>query len=223
MSSVMAHCSAAISGQGSLFTVLFMAGLTGGFTHCLAMCGPLVASESAACGSCTGNGCGMRAKTVESTRIMYHLGRAATYGMLGFFAAFIMQQIRDTALWHWLSAIMLVGAGTTFILSSLPRCRHSFFKTSQPLSFLRGAMLGFMPCGLLYAALMMAATASNPFSGMVGMWLFVLGTLPALFVASVGTAVIARKWQLAMHKVGRAMMVFNGLSLLVMAGKLVRM
>ena len=87
---------------------------------------------------------------------------------------------------------------------------------------MRGVLLGFIPCGLLYAAVMMAATLANPLSGMVAMWLFTLGTMPALLIASSGADLLSRKWQHSMQNVGRAMMVFNGLSLLVMAAHEVR-
>lgn len=224
MNALLSHCSAAFSGQGSLLTVFFMAGLTGGFTHCLTMCGPMVVSGATSCTSaCMGSGCSKRAQIGNVTQLSYHLGRAATYGALGFLAALFSHQIQTWAIWPWLSAFMLALAGATFIVSSLPHCRHTLLKASAYSTFIRGALLGFLPCGLLYAAVMMAATTANPLVGMAAMWVFVLGTIPALLVASAGTAIIAQKWQVFMHRLGRAMMVFNGLSLFVMAGKLVRM
>jgi sulfite exporter TauE/SafE len=223
MDVLLAHCVAAFSQNGALFTVFFLAGLTGGFTHCLSMCGPIVASEAAACGaSCSGKACGKNTKIANATQLSYHLGRAMTYGALGFSAALFSRQIEASPLWPWLSAFMLLIAGTMFVISSLPGCRHTFFKPSSKLTFVRGALLGFLPCGLLYAALMMAATTANPLRGMVAMWVFVLGTIPALLIASVGTSVIALKWQTVLQKAGRILMLFNGLSLFVMASKLVR-
>lgn len=90
------------------------------------------------------------------------------------------------------------------------------------MTYLSGVLLGFMPCGLLYAALMMAATTANPLMGMLGMWLFVLGTMPALLIASVGAEIMAQKWQAFMQKTGRVMMAFNGIVLMMMAERLVR-
>ena len=82
--------------------------------------------------------------------------------------------------------------------------------------------MGFMPCGMLYAALMMAATLANPLYGALAMGVFTLGTMPALLIASGGAEMLSRKWQHAMQQIGRAMMAFNGLSLLVMAARIVR-
>ena len=45
METLLAHCTVAFSDQGGLLAVFFLAGLTGGFTHCLVMCGPFLACE----------------------------------------------------------------------------------------------------------------------------------------------------------------------------------
>lgn len=217
MEALLAHCQAAFTGNGSLFAVMFMAGLTGGFTHCAAMCGPIVASG--ACGGCAGT-CGKAAALSQATQYPYHLGRILTYGAIGFAAALFARQVQAFAYWPVLSAAMLGAAGVTFIISSLPGCSHPAFLPSGRLTFTRGALLGFMPCGLIYAALMMVATTANPISGMIGMWLFVLGTLPALVIASAGVSILAQKKRVLMHRLGSALMMFNGLSLLVMAEKL---
>ena len=71
-------------------------------------------------------------------------------------------------------------------------------------------------------ALMMAATLTNPLAGMFAMWLFVMGTIPALLVASGGAAMMAIKWQEMMRGIGRYGMAFNGLTLLVIAAKNMR-
>jgi hypothetical protein len=221
METLLAHCVANFSEHSGLFAVFFFGGLTGGFTHCFAMCGSVVASEAVACGSCN-SGCGKKSKISSATSLSYHLGRMTTYGALGFFAALLSKQIASLPIWHFVSAFMLFIAGAMFLLSSLPSCHHTLFKTSSKNSYIRGVLLGFMPCGLLYAALMMAATLANPLAGMFAMWLFVLGTIPALLIASVGANMLTKKWQAVMQKIGRAVMAFNGISLLVMAGRMVR-
>lgn len=221
MELLLEHCAAIFSQNKGLFAVFFFAGLTGGFTHCLAMCGSIVASETISCGSKCGAACG-KAKIASATGWSYHLGRMTSYGAMGFFAALLSKQIAYFPIWHWVSAFMLLVAGVMFILSSLPNCKHKMFASSGKLTYVRGALLGFMPCGLIYAALMMAATTANPLAGMVAMWLFVLGTIPALLVASVGANMLTTKWQGVMQKVGRVIMAFNGISLLVIAGRMIR-
>lgn len=215
MDALLAHCAAVFSHSGGLFAVFFLGGLMGSLTHCLVMCGPVVACQSACGGSC-----GKRMS--GAAQWQYHAGRLVTYGALGFFAALLSKQLAATSYWPTLSAAMMVAAGALFLLSALIPSRHPMLAYSPRNGFLRGALMSFMPCGLIYAALMMAATLTNPVAGMVAMWLFVLGTMPALLVASGGAALLAGKWKNMMGGVGRFGMAFNGLTLLVMAVNTVR-
>lgn len=192
-----------------------MGGLTGSLTHCLVMCGPVVACQSA----CGGN-CGKRMS--NAAQWQYHGGRFLTYGALGFFCALFSKQLATAPYWPVISATMMVAAGMLFLLSAIIQRPHALLAHSPKHGFLRGVLMSFMPCGLIYAALMMAATLANPFAGMVAMWLFVLGTIPVLLVASGSATLLAIKWQEMMRGIGRFGMAFNGLTLLVMAAKAMR-
>lgn len=212
MDALFAHCSAAFSLHGNAFLVFFLAGLAGSLTHCLVMCGPVVACQSAC-----GGGCGKR--MTAAAQWQYHAGRLVTYGAFGFFAALLSRQFTALTYWPIISTAMMIMAGGLFLLSALFPTRHALLSSSPQNGFLRGVLMSFMPCGLIYAALMMAATLANPLAGMVSMWLFVLGTMPVLLMASGGAAILAAQWQGMMRRVGRFGMIFNGLTLLVMATK----
>lgn len=215
MESLLAHCSAFFSQHGNVFAVFFLGGLTGSLTHCLTMCGPMVACQ-AACGGACGT------KLSMASQLHYHLGRFFTYGALGFTAAYISSHLSHFSAWPIISSLMLMAAGVMFLVSGIFSGQHRMFALTPKHAVLRGALMGFMPCGLLYAALMMAATLTGPLSGMVAMWCFVLGTMPALLLASASAAALARKWQKFMHGIGRAGLTCNGLTLLAMAIKTVR-
>ncbi len=215
MEALLAHCSAAFSQAGGLFIVFFLGGLTGSLSHCLVMCGPVVACQSA----CTGN-CGKR--VAAASQWQYHLGRLVTYGGLGFFAALFSKQLAASPHWPAISAAMMLMAGGLFLLSALLPNQHALLGYFPENGFLRGVLMSFAPCGLIYAALMMAATLPSPIAGMFAMWLFVLGTIPALLVASGGAKALAVKWQKTMCGIGRCGMAFNGLALLVLATKTMR-
>jgi sulfite exporter TauE/SafE len=212
---LLSHCAAAFSQHGSMFAVFFLGGLTGSLTHCLVMCGPVVACQSA----CGGN-CGKRMSAASQWH--YHGGRLLTYGALGFFAALLSKQLAAASYWPMLSMIMMVMAGGLFLLSALVPNRHSLLSYAPKNGFLRGVLMSFMPCGLIYAALMMAATLTSPMAGMLAMWLFVLGTIPALLFASGSAMVLAIKWQEFMRGIGRFGLAFNGLTLLVLAARSIR-
>lgn len=163
------------------------------------------------------------AKTLsDATGLPYHLGRLTTYGVFGFTAVLLSKQIAATHWWPFFTFLMLAGAGLLFLYSFIRSYAEPSLTAYPRLTYLRGLLLGFMPCGLLYAALMMAATLANPLSGMLAMWIFTIGTIPALLIASGSAEVLGRHWQGIMQHAGRAMMAFNGVSLLVMAARIMR-
>lgn len=215
MEAFLAHCSAAFSGHGNLFLVFFIGGLTGSLTHCLTMCGPVVACQ-AACGGA----CGKKLSTASQWQ--YHGGRLLTYSALGFLSSVFSRQLASYAFWPALSSAMLVTAGILFIGSGIFPSQHRIFFGNAKNAFLRGSLMGFMPCGLLYAALMMAATIANPIASAAAMACFVFGTMPVLMTASTSAALLAQKWQHSLNRIGRIGLTFNGLTLLALAAKLAR-
>jgi sulfite exporter TauE/SafE len=220
-SAVNATSAATFFGSSNIFFMIFLAGLMGSVTHCLFMCGSIATLDAISCGKNCNSVCGKKASFARASGIFYHLGRMTTYGALGFFAALLSKQISSFPMWHFVAAVMLAIAGIMFIMSSLPNCKHFLLKASGKNSYLRGVMLGFLPCGLLYAALMMAATTANPFLGMFAMWCFIFGTIPIFVLANNGAKVLNDKWQSKMQRFGRIVMVLNGAWLLVMAARLV--
>ena len=58
--------------------------------------------------------------------------------------------------------------------------------------FLLGLALGFLPCGLVYAALLKAMHAAGPAAGAVTMAAFGIGTSVALFGVGYGAAFCSR-------------------------------
>ena len=219
MESILANCGSVFSANGSLFATFFVAGLTGGFSHCLAMCGPIVAGQSACASGCRNN----HMNNVEkNSQLSYHSGRIVTYSLLGLIASAMAMQIAATSFWPYLSSGMLIAAGFMFIFSSIKPSRNSSCGKFAKTNFLRGLLLGFMPCGMLYAALMMAATITNPLAGAFAMFLFTVGTIPALLLASGSLQLISKKWRYLIPGVGRTVMAFNGLSLLILAARIVR-
>ena len=218
MSAILAQCSHAFSSHHSYVIALFLGGLTGGFTHCLTMCGAFSACRSA----CAGAACGSAPLRLERRlNLAHHIGRMSSYGMLGAIAALLSRQLATLSHWPKLEASLLLLAGLMFLLSSLasPWRRHAALEVSG--TYLRGFLLGFMPCGLIYAALMVAASTANPIAGGVGMVAFVAGTLPALWIADSAAAWLSQRWRAPMARVGQVAMACNGVVLITAAGNLV--
>lgn len=82
-----------------------------------------------------------------------------------------------------------------------------------------GVMLGFIPCGLVYGALVLAAASGAMISGALVMMVFGLGTVPMLFVTGFVGQYAAGRFRALMVPVGRGLMIVNALILFVLASQ----
>ena len=86
--------------------------------------------------------------------------------------------------------------------------------------WLLGMALGFIPCGLLYAALAAAASGGNPIAGAAGMLAFAAGTVPMLMVVGwVGQAAVTH-WRGPLLRLAPVLLVLNASVLGFMAWQL---
>jgi sulfite exporter TauE/SafE len=165
--------------QISLAVASLVMGLAGG-PHCIAMCG-------AACAG-IGKAAGQRSTAAIWT---FQVGRLAGYSALGALAAASMQGLgwltTQTAVMRpvWTMfhvAAMLVGL-MLLLLARQPvwlRSLNAAWGRGAPLAI--GALWAFMPCGLLYSALLVAALSGDAQSGALSMALFALGSSVSLMI-----------------------------------------
>ncbi len=177
--------------------------------HCAQMCGPIVLSYSmAGRGNAAGHFC-------------YNIGRIATYGLLGGLAGWIgsaMGVLGRFAGWQQtatvvagclmlLAAVFLSGAVPAQTLVQIDRFGFSrlFSRTVGRLmtspspwsKLLLGVIFGFLPCGLLYAALLKSLAAGTIAGGAASMMAFGVGTAGALLAIGLFSSVISfrlRRW-----------------------------
>ena len=183
----------------------FSTGLIGS-THCLGMCGGIVASLALAKQ-------GEDSRTRMFTQFIYNLGRILTYTFLGVVAGCIgpaldLLSLRSTALWFLVGAnlfVILVGLSSALrfrwlSISSLERPAGKLFSSplkraaasSSPCAaFPLGLILGFIPCGLVYGPLAIAGGSGSPLKGGAVMAALGLGTLPLMLVFGVASAAIS--------------------------------
>jgi sulfite exporter TauE/SafE len=172
----------------------FFVGLVGSL-HCIGMCGPVAIAlpvpDSTNLSFFTG-------------RILYNLGRVVTYSFLGAILGLLGGRIALAGAQQVVSIIL----GVVIIVAVLlpQKCKNYFAqhpliqKLAQPLKtnigmlfkkgtfsamFLIGILNGFLPCGLVYVALAGAIASGNAISGAAVMILFGLGTVPAMFAATI--------------------------------------
>ncbi|MCB9987863.1 MAG: sulfite exporter TauE/SafE family protein [Rhodospirillales bacterium] len=174
----------------------------------------------------------------------YHLGRVTTYVGLAMIAAgvtniaFMYSPYKDV-----MAAFLLCIAGFMFVVSALPAlARYTSFKgisfpfLSQGLAqlarpffidprgwrgYVIGLLLGFLPCGLVMAALMAVSASGDVMTAAGAMVFFGLGTIPALFLVGMFSQGASRRWPHVLKPLSRGVMALNGIGLFALAGRLV--
>jgi sulfite exporter TauE/SafE len=165
-----------------------------GAGHCLGMCGGIAAALNLG---------GPRSTAVT---LAYHGGRISSYTLLGGLLGLAAGSI-DISAWtmglRYLAGLMLIGMGLYVAdwwrgMAVLERAGAYLWQPIQRLSsrwlpvrhwpqgFALGLCWGFMPCGLIYSSLAWAATAQDAATSALMMFLFGVGTLPAMLATSLG-------------------------------------
>jgi uncharacterized protein len=167
------------------FGIAIALGLLGSL-HCAAMCGPLMLALPFAPGG---------AGRFIAGRVVYQLGRIATYALLGGLAGIIGRSILLAGLQRWLSIALGVAILLGFLASKkisvaapvvrlVANLKSAMSAQLQRRSFrsllLLGLLNGLLPCGLVYVALAGAVSSGSLLDGLVYMTLFGLGTLPTM-------------------------------------------
>ncbi len=170
----------------------FTLGLAGSL-HCLGMCGPLALALPAP----------RDASRLDRAlgRLLYNLGRTATYAFMGLFAGLLghvlqlggLQQTVTIALGILLIATLFLNTRhmPDWVLNRFYRpVQRGLGKLLQRRGklglFQVGLLNGLLPCGLVYAALAGAALQPGALRGALYMALFGLGTVPMMFAISMG-------------------------------------
>ena len=205
-------------------SALFVAGLVGSL-HCVVMCGPLHAAAAR-----------LQAKTTQSPlsgALVFQLGRVWTYGLLGLLVGLAGVRLEaGLQTIGWLrpvavaAGLLMVAAGVTIALRGgtwLPQRCLSWLGSgrgfggalrSQPKVVL-GALSGLVPCGLVYAALLVAATAAKPWQAAAAMVAFGAGTLVPLTALTVGSVRLPPRWAARESAVTSGLLMVGGSLLLL--------
>lgn len=181
-----------------------------GSVHCLAMCGGIAAAGGA---QLTRRGAsGQRALA----SLGFNLGRVTCYALLGAGAGAIIGATAGrfpagpvTAGLRIAAALLMAGLALSLLwrrdLLGLERLGGRLWGRLQPLAGravelplpLRlaalGVLWGFLPCGLVYSALALAATTGSAAGGALAMLGFGLGTLPSMVAATLSGAALLRR------------------------------
>jgi sulfite exporter TauE/SafE len=201
----------------SNLALAFVTGLISSFGHCLGMCGGIVAIYAARQASqTTQDGPQPNLLTRIISFLPLHLGRITTYtvfgaliglagslldqfgGMLGWQGAFsvlvgIAMFLVSLSLMGILPPVELALASLTGGNSPLTRMRGLFGKRSLWATLALGILWGFLPCGLVFAMLVVAARTQTLWGGALTMLAFGLGTIPTLLGFGLAANLISPK------------------------------
>jgi sulfite exporter TauE/SafE len=216
----------------SIYILFFTTGVTVGFGHCIGMCGPIVISLSL----------NLKGGPSIWPHLFYNCGRTLTYGLLGGVVGGMASFTRFAEGIDGLQKGVMVAAGVIIILMGLAMTgwiRTSVIfraappvgafitrtfkllleKKKRPLMYLPiGLLLGLLPCGPVYTALLAAArsgmeagtTLSGVLSGAGLMLCFGLGTIPALFLVSRLTDLRWLRHRERVYQIGAVLMIVVG-------------
>lgn len=169
-------------------TALLM-GLAGG-PHCAAMCGAI----------CGGMARAVRPQQPQRSLWAFQAGRLVGYSLAGAAAALAVQSLawlttHTTALrpvWTLFHLVVLLWGLMLLAQARQPawvsNAGRSVWARIRPVAsarggmFATGALWAFMPCGLLYSALLVASLSGGPLEGAIAMALFAAGSSVSLML-----------------------------------------
>jgi sulfite exporter TauE/SafE len=206
----------------------FAAGLAGGAGHCVAMCGPIVASLGLAAAP------GQGALHAALRTLPYHLGRVTTYGLLGAAMGLTGTFVNVAGRLAGLSNAVAILAGALMVLFGLgaagvsgPLERVTGRATARLTALARsilggggrlyplGLLLGFLPCGLSWTAFLGAAATGGAVPGLLAALAFGAGTVPGLLAAGALAAAFGQRARGLLLRLGGLLVAALGLVFLL--------
>ena len=202
-------------------TAALIAGLLGS-AHCVGMCGGLS-------GLFAVNASVSSLRSQLPMALTYNLGRILSYAVLGIIvgsfgsvivkvspsiagpirfvsgAVIILIGLKVAFDWRFLNIVERMGS--TLWSRIAPVAQRLVPVTSFPKALGLGLVWGWLPCGLVYSVLLIAATSAKPLSGAMVMFVFGVGTLPAMVMTGLGAAQLSRVMRRRGTRIGLGLLI----------------
>ncbi len=187
-----------------------------GSGHCLGMCGGLAAAYGSKARRDVDPSSRHPAARVFLQVVLHHVGRLAGYALLGAVAGTAggllfggLDLMRIAGVLRLLSGILIVVMGLRLLVGlrglgllekggariwrSIAPIAHRFSRGTGVASALgAGVFWGWLPCGLVYSMLVLAATTGGAATGAGTMLAFGAGTLPAMITSGLLASQVTR-------------------------------
>ena len=197
-----------------------------GSPHCLGMCGGIVTAF------------GLSMQHVSEGKknaliLTYHVGRLLSYSLLGVVAGLVgmtlLQPMMGNNIPRVLLGAVLVLIGLSMFglpfFNQLEKLGMKFWQVLAPIrtkvfpidsfgkALLAGLLWGFLPCGLVYGALLMAIAGHDVLTGALMMFVFGLGTMPMLIATQKTVGLLQNRIKtLKLRQLNGILMVISGLA-----------
>jgi sulfite exporter TauE/SafE len=218
--------------NASQLSTLFMLGLLGS-GHCIGMCGPLVVAFPARTGKFAAH------LAYHGGRILTYVAVGMTMGSVGAGIAHLAalsggNQLawiaRIQVVFSLLAAVFLLGFGLSrlgllrepsWLSMATPGKIPGYHRVIQAAQsggrlgsmFLVGILMGFLPCGLSFAAFARALPSGGLLAGAALLLAFGGGTLPGLLALGIGASGLLRRYQKHSDILAGLLMIYMAVSL----------
>jgi sulfite exporter TauE/SafE len=215
-----------------LLAFFFTTGVAIGFGHCIGMCGPIVVALSLS----------SKGRSTLVPHLLYNVGRIMTYGVLGGIMGVVgsftivashIEGLQKTVMIVTGVLIALMGVVLTGWVPFLRRFRFCCETPAVPSSVYRrifasksalvyfplGLLLGLLPCGPVYTALISVARATMDVDGVAPGFLlgtalmltYGIGTAPALLIVGGLSNTNWVKSKAVVERIGSVLMIAMGI------------
>jgi hypothetical protein len=166
-------------------------------------------------------------------KLLYNSGRAVTYAALGGLVGLVGFSLALAGIQQWLSIVMgifILGmaffykeserwmAGSTFSTALIKLKSYlgkSIKRGGSSAFFVSGVLNGFLPCGMVYMALVASLALQEPLMGVVYMLVFGLGTFPVMILLMFSKDLFPMNFRLKVNRIMPYFVMFMGVLFIV--------
>jgi sulfite exporter TauE/SafE len=209
---------------------VFLVGFLGGFGHCIGMCGGFVMTYTLKI---------QEADQTSPSKwqalyphLLYNSGRVFTYVILGEIFGFLGSSMGVIFAMRDFQGILQLIAGLIMIVMGIDLAgwipssgtdsfpgiagfkslvTSLFNRVNRKNIFILGMILGFIPCGLVYAAGAKAAATQSILGGMITMFVFGMGTFPAMVITGLTVNLISARLRKNLYRIAAIMVMLLGI------------
>ncbi|WP_339922006.1 sulfite exporter TauE/SafE family protein [uncultured Cyclobacterium sp.] len=194
----------------------FIWGMLGSF-HCIGMCGPIALALA-----------GKDRNKYLFNKLLYNSGRAVTYSLLGGLVGLVGFSLSLAGIQQWLSIVLgllIIGLAyfykesekwiasssfSTTLIKIKSKLGKSIKRGGSKAFFVSGILNGFLPCGMVYMALVASLALQGPVMGMAYMFVFGLGTFPVMLLLMFSKDIFSLNFRMKMNKAMPYFVMFMG-------------